>query len=44
MKPATEIGKKMVELIFAKQRVLVEMNARLKRIEHGLVEIELPKS
>ncbi len=37
MKPATSIGKKMVELIFAKQRVLVDLNTKLKRIEHGLV-------
>lgn len=37
MKLATEVGKKMVDIIFKKQRILVEMGTKLINVQHGLV-------
>lgn len=37
MKQLTSIGKKLVEETFQKQRILVHLGTKIKRIDHGLV-------
>lgn len=44
MKQLTSIGKKLVEETFQKQRILVHLGTKIKRIDHGLVELWLPKT
>lgn len=44
MRPASFVGKTLVEQIFSKQKLLVHLGGKLNRIEHGLVEISLPKT
>lgn len=39
MKPVSIIGKKIVENVFQKQRILVHMGAKLINVQHGLVEL-----
>ena len=44
MKPATEVAHRIVKNIFSKQRILVELNTSLNNIQHGLVELSMPRS
>lgn len=37
MKPASALAKKLVEDTFLKQRILVHLGTKLKRVNHGEV-------
>jgi uncharacterized protein (TIGR00369 family) len=44
MRKLSPIGQRLVEETFKKQRILVHLGCKIQRIDHGEVELYLPKS